>query len=197
MSLLSRGGRSNYAEDMEPCGPDMQRRRSIAGSEGIGMKFLVAGGALLVAVTLSLAACSGPGGTASVATLTPTPSPTPSASAAPTPTATPTPAPGSVTLSINSISFAGTGAANSQTVTASQSNYGGQFAATTPAGGQPNSCSGIATISPTTSSSSFTIAPVGLGHCTFTITGGNGQTTTLTVDVTTTTVGGQSKRRAP
>jgi hypothetical protein len=100
-------------------------------------------------------------------------------------------------LSINSISFAGTGAANAQTVTASQSNYGGAFTATTPAAGQPNSCSGIATIAPTTSSSSFTIAPVGIGHCTFTITGGNGQTRTLTIDVTTTTVGGQSKRRTP
>jgi hypothetical protein len=157
----------------------MQRRRPIGGSGGIGMKLLVACGALLVAVTVSLAACSGPGGTASVATLTPTP------------------ALGGVTLSVNSISFAGTGAANSQTVTASQSNYGGQFAATTPAAGQPNSCSGIATISPTATSSSFTIAPVGLGRCTFAITGGNGQTTTLTVDVTTTTVGGHSKRRTP
>lgn len=157
----------------------MRRRRSIGGSGGIGMKLLVAGGALLAAVTVSLAACSGPGGTALVATPTPTPTSR------------------SVTLSINSISFAGTGAANSQTVTASQSNYGGQFAATTPAAGQPNSCSGIATISPATNSSSFTITPVAVGHCTFTITGGNGQTTTLTVDVTTTAVGGLSKRRMP
>src|ERR1035437_10362286 len=55
------------------------------------MKLLVAGGALLGAVTVSLAACSGPGGTASVATLTPTPSPTPITSGAPT--ATPSPPP--------------------------------------------------------------------------------------------------------
>jgi hypothetical protein len=34
------------------------------------------------------------------------------------------------------------------------------------------------------------VTPVAAGNCTFTITGGNGQTATLPIGITTTTVGG-------
>jgi hypothetical protein len=78
---------------------------------------------------------------------------------------------------------------NAQTTAASQIGYGGTFTASTAAGGQANSCSGIATISPATGTA-FTVTPAAAGHCTFTITGGNAQSATLTVDVTTTSVGG-------
>ncbi|MBV9408962.1 MAG: hypothetical protein JO164_09060, partial [Candidatus Eremiobacteraeota bacterium] len=70
-----------------------------------------------------------------------------------------------------------------------QANYGGTFTSSTAASGQPNSCATIATISPATGTT-FTVTPVAAGHCTFTIAGGGGNSATLTIDVTTTSVGG-------
>ena len=88
-----------------------------------------------------------------------------------------------MTLSATSLSFTEAGASDAQTVTVTQVNYSGAF---TPA---TTTCSGIATISPT-SGTSFTVTPVAAGSCTFTIAGGGGQSATLSVGVTTTTVGG-------
>jgi hypothetical protein len=104
--------------------------------------------------------------------------------------ASPSPTLGSVTLSTSNLSLLGTGAVNSQMFTASQNNYGGAFTVTTPASGQPNSCSGIATVAPLLGAGPFTVTGVGAGTCSFTITGGNGLAATLTVVVTTTSVGG-------
>ena len=98
--------------------------------------------------------------------------------------------PGPVMLSTPSLSLLGSGAANAQTFTASQSNYGGGFTVTTPAGGQPNSCSAIATVSPSSGAGPFSVTGVAAGACSFTVTGGNGQSAPLTVVVTITTLGG-------
>jgi hypothetical protein len=98
-------------------------------------------------------------------------------------TPTPTPAPGVVVLTHATLGFTATGAAFAQTSTASQSNYSGTFTAST------TTCAGIATIS-ASSGTTFTVTPLAPGSCSFTIAGGNGQSTTLAVGVTTTSVGG-------
>ncbi len=119
----------------------------------------------------------------------PTPSPSPAPTPTPTPTPTPMPTPGAVVLAPNALAFTAVGATNAQRTTASESNYAGTFTAATGAAGQTNSCSGIATISPA-SGTTFSVTPVAAGHCTFTLTGGGTQSATLTIDVTTTNVGG-------
>jgi len=90
---------------------------------------------------------------------------------------------GVVTLSSSSLAFTATGASDAQSVTVTQVNYSGAFTPST------TNCTGIATISPA-SGTSFSVTPVAAGSCTFTIAGGGGQRATLTVGVTTTTVGG-------
>lgn len=90
---------------------------------------------------------------------------------------------GAVQLTESALTFTATGAAYAQTTAASQAHYGGVFTASS------TTCSGIATISLSTGST-FTITPVAPGSCTFTIAGGSGETATLAVTVTTTTVGG-------
>ncbi len=104
------------------------------------------------------------------------------------PTSTPAPASIAVTLSPSSISFLGTRSAYA--FTATQNDYSGLFTVSTPASGQTNACSGIATVTPLTGFGIFTVIPVGAGQCTFTVTGGSGQTATLPVGVTITSVGG-------
>lgn len=106
------------------------------------------------------------------------------------PTPIPTPAPGAVLLSVSAMSFVGTGSANAQALTVSETNYSGTFTVTTAASGQPNSCSGIATVSPISGTGPFTVTPTGVGHCVSSVSGGNGQTAALTIDVSTTTLGG-------
>jgi hypothetical protein len=63
------------------------------------------------------------------------------------------------------------------------------FTATTASAGQTHSCSAIATASPS-GGATFTVTPVAIGHCTYTIAGANAMSATLTIDVTTTSVGG-------
>uniref|UniRef100_E6Q3D4 Uncharacterized protein n=1 Tax=mine drainage metagenome TaxID=410659 RepID=E6Q3D4_9ZZZZ len=109
--------------------------------------------------------------------------------ATPSPSPTPSPTPGAVVLTPSSLAFTAVGAVNAQSTTASETNYSGAFAASTAAAGQSNSCSGIATISPA-SGTNFSVTPVAAGHCTFALTGGGTQSATLTIDVTTTNVGG-------
>jgi hypothetical protein len=102
-----------------------------------------------------------------------------------TPIATPSPSatPGVLSLSSTSLTFIAVGAANAQPVTAMQANYAGSFTAST------TTCGGIATISPATGTA-FSVTPVAAGSCTFAIAGGAGQSTTLTIGVTTTNFGG-------
>ena len=102
---------------------------------------------------------------------------------APVPTPSPVPTPGAVTLTPSALTFTATGAAYALSTTASQSQFSGSFSASTA------TCSGIATISPS-SGTTFTVTPVAAGSCTFTIAGANGTSATLSVGVTTTTVGG-------
>lgn len=101
----------------------------------------------------------------------------------PTPIPTPVPTPGAVALTPSALTFTATGAAYALSTTASQSQFSGSFSASTA------TCSGIATISPS-SGTTFTVTPVAAGSCTFTIAGANGISATLSVGVTTTTVGG-------
>lgn len=95
----------------------------------------------------------------------------------------PLPTPGIVNLTPASLSFGAVGAGFAKSVSAAQAYYSGSFTAGT------TTCAGIATIA-SAGSASFTVTPVAIGHCTFSITGGGGVTGTLTIDVTTTTVGG-------
>jgi len=90
-------------------------------------------------------------------------------------------------LSTASLTFTGTGAANAQSVTASQIG-GTSFTASSPASGS-GSCTGIATIFPATGTI-FTVTPAGAGSCAFTITGADGQSATVSIGVTVTTLGG-------
>jgi hypothetical protein len=132
----------------------------------------------------ALAACAKPNAL-TVAAPTPTSSPTSS----PTPTPTPTPTPGAVVLSSSSLAFTGAGGANARTVTATQTNYAGAFTAATAPTGQPNACGGIATIA-ASGGATFTVTPSASGTCSFSIAGGGGQSATLSVVITITTVGG-------
>lgn len=76
-----------------------------------------------------------------------------------------------------------------QSTTASQSGYSGSFTASTPAAGQTDSCAGLAQIAPS-DGTVFAVTPLAAGHCTFAIQGAADRSATLTVDITTTTVGG-------
>jgi hypothetical protein len=98
-----------------------------------------------------------------------------------TPTPSPTP-PGAVGLSPNSLAFINVGAGFAQSSTISEAFYSGSFtiASTT--------CAGIATGS--ISGASITVTPVAAGSCAFTIDGAAGQSATLSVGVTTSTLGG-------
>ena len=124
----------------------------------------------------ALTACSGAGGTATSLTA---PSPTPS----PVPTASP------LALTPSSLSFTATGAAAAMTFTVSERGFSGSFSVTTAMAGSQNSCSGIATVAPSSGSGTFTVTPQSNGHCIFTVSDGT-QSAPETIDVTTTTVGG-------
>jgi hypothetical protein len=111
---------------------------------------------------------------------------------APSPTPTPTAAaPGSVVLNPSSVSLLGVGSAFAMNVNVTQTGNANAFTFTTPAAGSPDSCSTIASETQLPSNGAFSITPLGVGHCTFTVSGENGQSAILTVDVTSSTVGGQ------
>ncbi|MDB5041296.1 MAG: hypothetical protein JWN27_2022 [Candidatus Eremiobacteraeota bacterium] len=137
-----------------------------------------------VVLCASLAACSN--GDVAVPHV-PGASQTPVATATPTPivTATPTatPAPAGVSLSPPALTFLATGASSAQTVTASVPNYSGAFTAAT------TTCGSIASIAPAPGST-FTVTPLGVGSCSFTITDAVAHVATLSISVTSTTVGG-------
>ena len=88
-------------------------------------------------------------------------------------------------VSTPSLQFLGVGSAYAKTIVVTQANYSGQFAL----GGA--SCNGITATDVTTSLQNFTITPLAVGTCTYTLTGGGGAQTTLPVSVTTVTLVGQ------
>jgi hypothetical protein len=95
------------------------------------------------------------------------------------------PPPGPVTLTTNGLVFLQAGSAVSQNVAAAESNYSGPFSATS------SNCSGIATATlQPASTGTFTIVPIGSGACTYAINGAPGQSQSLAISVTTTSVGG-------
>ena len=109
-------------------------------------------------------------------------SPSPSPSPAPSPTPSPTPVPGPVVLAPSTLPFLNIGSGFAQTSTVSQAGYGGAFTIGT------TTCAGIANA--VISGTTITVTPVGAGSCTYTVSGGNGQSSPLAISVTTTTVGG-------
>lgn len=144
---------------------------------------------VLIALATLLAGCGGGGSSSSSVPITvPTQAPTSSPTATPTPmpTATPTaaPAPGPVALSPSSLSFGALGATYAVTVTASESNFTGAFAVTL------GTCSSLVGIDSPTTNGAFTITPQAVGTCTAIIAGASGQTSTLQISVTATTLGG-------
>src|SRR5216683_2000534 len=89
----------------------------------------------------------------------------PPATSSPPPTAipvgaTPTPTPAPVVPAPTSLAFTGLGASNAQSVSVTESGYGGTFS-------EVDSCAGIATIA--TASPKFTVTPVAVGNCSITI----------------------------
>jgi hypothetical protein len=119
-----------------------------------------------------------------VPSITPTSSSSSSASPSPTPTATatatPTPPPAGV-LSVNptTLAFYTTGAGAAQTVLVQETSFSGTLSET-------NTCSGVVTISPQSSTSPYSavVTPVAAGTCTITFSDG---TKTVPVGVTVTT----------
>ncbi len=106
-----------------------------------------------------------------------TPPPTPTATpvgATPTPTPTPTPAP--VVPAPASLAFTGLGAPNAQSVSVSESGYGGTFS-------EADSCAGIATIA--AASPTFTVTPIAVGTCSITILDISQRMVAVPVTVTT------------
>ncbi|MBV8299283.1 MAG: hypothetical protein JO083_07055 [Candidatus Eremiobacteraeota bacterium] len=83
--------------------------------------------------------------------------------------------------------FSNTGAAYNQTLTVTEQNYTGSLTVTN---GSP-SCSGIVTVSPSSSPSTpaaFTVTPVAAGMCNLVVTDSGGRSVTVNVTVTVTPV---------
>ena len=92
---------------------------------------------------------------------------------------------GSTAMTVSTSSLAFTAAGATGTFTVNENNYTGSFTA---ANGSP-SCSGIATISPSSAAGpagQFSVTAVAAGQCQFKITDTNGQTAAVTITVTTT-----------
>ena len=108
-----------------------------------------------------------------------TPSPTPHPTATPVPT--PTPLPGVLTAGPNPTNVIGTGASNAKTITVTETGYTGTF-------GEQNTCSGIATVSPSTGAgptAQFTVTGVAAGSCQATFADTNSQQAIVNITVTT------------
>jgi hypothetical protein len=161
------------------------------GGSSTGILLGVLGGGALLALAVGHGGGGSSGGTSApnptpspTPTIMPTPTPTPTI--APTmgptssPTPTPTPAPGTVSLTPSTLNFNIAGAAYGQSSTAMQSGNANATFSVTAMTCPPS----VATIAQ--SGSTFTVTPVGAGaQCTFTITGANGMSAALTVNVTT------------
>ena len=128
-------------------------------------------GALLL---LALSACTPATTLPPASTVTASPTPTPSPSPTPTPLALPV-------VNSASLTFLGVTNTATQSVTVSETNYAGTFAATT------KNCGSTASISGT---NPFTVTPLGAGACQYTFTDSSSQSATLNISVTVTTGGG-------
>lgn len=108
----------------------------------------------------------------------PSSSPSSSPTASPTPTAPP---PGVLSANPTTLSFYASGSNAAQTVLVQETSFSGSLSET-------NTCSGIVTISPTSSTSPYSavVTPVAAGTCTITFSDG---TQTAPVGVTVTTAG--------
>jgi hypothetical protein len=92
-----------------------------------------------------------------------------------------------------SLSFVTTGSATTTTVTVSEPNYAGLFAESdtcAPSGG-----SVIATVTPATPATQFSVTAENAGTCALTFTDAHGNMTRVPVVVTLTTLSGQSAKR--
>ena len=128
---------------------------------GAGAFLRAAAACGILAAAGTLAACSGGGGSA----------------AAPPP-------PGPVSVTPATLAFLGTGPNQAQSITASESNYSGPFVIGT-------GCANIAAIAQQPdSATAFSVTPSAAGSCTFTVTGASGQSQSVAITVTTTSVGG-------
>jgi hypothetical protein len=170
----------------------------------LGVAFVLAGGLL--------AACSGGSsgtGTTPPAT-TATATPTPAVTATPTPVPTPTPSPvisststppafiPATAASPAIINF--TNSAQSMTITVSEPGYTGTFSVALDIQNSGANCTGtIAAVSPPTGSGTFTLtsssSAAACGNATFNVTDSHLTDTPLTVYLTQTNVGIQSKHR--
>jgi len=122
----------------------------------------------------------------SVANAAPSPTPTPTATPTPTP-----PPPGVLSVNPTTLSFYTTGASAEQTVFVQETDFSGTLSET-------DSCSGIVTVSPTSSSSPYSaiVTPVAAGTCTITFTDGT-KTAPVAVTVTTAGITVNAKARLP
>jgi hypothetical protein len=162
-------------------------QRSIKARPSVAKKLLPLGGAAL----LALVACGGGGGSAGPG---PTPPPGPSASPSPgkspnpipSPTATSNPVGPALILSANSLAFtaAGPGAATAAISATQATNTNGFTLSTT-------TCSGIVGVSPASGAGPFTFSPLAAGTCVYVVNGIDGVYATVSISVTTTTVGSQ------
>ncbi|HUA09973.1 MAG TPA: hypothetical protein VMA98_11975 [Candidatus Acidoferrales bacterium] len=103
------------------------------------------------------------------------------------PPSLPPSSPGTLTASPAALAISGTGAGYAQTTQVQETGYTGTL-------GESNTCSGVATISPSSASgpsATFTVTGSAPGSCTATISGGNSQQVTVTITVTTIGVGVQ------
>jgi len=157
-----------------------------------------------VAAAALFAACGGGGGSSSAtppgfgqATFTPAPTSTPTPTASPTPTPSPaptaSPTPSLVKAVPAALSFETTGPATATTVTLSEPNYAGTFVESdtcAPGGGTV-----IATVTPTTAATQFSVTAENAGTCALTFTDAHGNTAHVPVSVTLTTLTGQFVKR--
>lgn len=97
---------------------------------------------------------------------------------------TPAPTPGPLSVTPTGLTFLSTGPSQAQIISATESWFSGPFTFGT-------GCSGIAAVTPQAgSATSFDVTPNATGTCTLTVTGAPGQTQSVAITVTTTSVGG-------
>jgi hypothetical protein len=164
------------------------------------MRISVAARFAAVAAAVLFAACGGGGGSSSApppgfvtTTFTPAPTSTPVPTASPTPTPTASPTPSLVKAVPAALSFETTGPATGTTVTITEPNYAGTFVESdtcAPSGGAV-----IATVTPTTAATQFSVTAENAGTCVLTFTDAHGNTAHVPVSVTLTTLTGQFVKR--
>ncbi len=122
---------------------------------------------------VTLAGCSGSGGSAGV--VTPGATPTPTASPSPAPVATP------AAVFTFALTFSNVGTAYNQSFSVSEAGYTGTLTAM-------SQDTKVATVAPGTRSGTFVVTPVGAGQTTIIVTDTAGRTVAVAVHVTVTPV---------